>query len=159
MWRPWPRPTGPARLAFPSPWLSPLQDLCVRGELDRVVQRHEFGHSAATEGAPDQVVRQVRVLRQQRAMQVRADHAALDAAFGAVAAVVARSQADAPKGPRPGSKKGAPAVVLESDQRRRVDAFDRRVRDHVAADSFHAFFGAKLYDPNPGKGLPFSGLV
>src|SRR6266513_826939 len=132
MWRPWPRPTGPARLAFPSPWLSPLQDLCVRGELDRVVQRREFSHSAATEGAPDQVVRQVRVLRQQRAMQVRADNAALDTPFEPVATVVARSDANSAKRPRAGSEKSASAVVLESDERRRVEVFERRVHDHVA---------------------------
>src|SRR5438552_17262327 len=112
MWRPWPRPTGPARLAFPSPWLSPLQDLCVRGELDRVVQRREFGHSAATEGAPDQVVRQVRVLRQQRATQVRAANAALDAPFGAVAAGGARSGSNSAQRRPASSPKRASALVV-----------------------------------------------
>jgi len=92
-------------------------------------------------------------------MQVRADHAALDAAFGAVAAVVARSQADAPKRPRPGSKKSASAVVLESDQRRRVDAFDRRVHDHVADESFLACFGAHVDEPDARKSLAFGRLV
>ncbi|OLB99684.1 MAG: hypothetical protein AUI15_08455 [Actinobacteria bacterium 13_2_20CM_2_66_6] len=131
----------------------------MRGELDRVVQRREFGHSAATEGAPDQVVRQVRVLRQQRAMQVRADNAALDAPFGAVAAVVARSDSNSAKRPRASSQKSASAVVFESDQGRRFEIFERGVHDHVADESFLACLGAHVDEPDAGKSLAFCCLV
>jgi len=50
-------------------------------------------------------------------------------------------------------------VVLESDQRRRVDALECRVHDHIADESFFAGLGAHVDEPDAGKSLAFGRLV
>src|SRR5437870_13830880 len=87
--------TAPARsLPFRSPRLRPLEDLLVRGELGRVVQPRQLADSVARECAPDQEIGQVRVLGQQRSVEVGADDRTLKASLRTVGAVVARAGAD-----------------------------------------------------------------
>jgi len=50
-------------------------------------------------------------------------------------------------------------VVLESDQRGRIDALEGRVHDHIADETFLAGFGAHVDEPDAGKSLAFGRLV
>src|SRR5690348_8222644 len=72
---------------------------------------------ASSDRVRDQVVGEMRVLRQQAAVQVRADHAALHRALGPVRAVVAVAQQNLARRSRVGAEVGAAAVVLEPDER------------------------------------------
>src|SRR3990172_4409523 len=86
---------------------------------------------AAPERNADDVVREHRVLWQQRAVDVRPDRVAVDRALAAVTPVVAEAEADAGERSRVRPEHGAPAGVLESDDRARV-AFLGPVGDDVA---------------------------
>ena len=50
-------------------------------------------------------------------------------------------------------------MVLESDQRRRVDTLDRGIHDHVADEPFLAGLGAHVDEPDAGEALAFCRLV
>src|SRR5216683_1157939 len=63
------------------------QDIFVGGVLDGVIESREVRDAATPEGSPDQMIREVRVLGQQRALQ---------AAFGVVLTVVAEAHAHVP---------------------------------------------------------------
>src|SRR5229473_1502219 len=65
------------------------EDLLVSGDFGGVVQRGEVVDAATLERAPDQVVGEMRVLGQQRTVEVRAEDGSLQAAFGVILAVVA----------------------------------------------------------------------
>src|SRR5260370_24061454 len=72
------------------------QDIFVGGVLDGVIESREVRDAATPEGIPDQVVRKLRVLGQQRAVQVGPQDSTLQAAFGAVLTVVAEAHAHVP---------------------------------------------------------------
>src|SRR6266849_5451401 len=99
----------------------PGEDPFVRGDFGGIVQRRELRDTTPREGAPDQVVGQVRVLRQQRAVKVGAQDASLQAAFGVVLAVVAEAHAHASEGLGLRPEVGAAAVILEADESRRLE--------------------------------------
>ena len=61
----------------------------VGGHLHRVVEGRKVGDAAPSERAENQMVGEMWVLRQKRAVEVRAQDSALQVAFGAVTAVVA----------------------------------------------------------------------
>jgi hypothetical protein len=56
----------------------------VRGKLSQVVEVRKGAVAPSPERGADQVIGQVRVLRQQASVQIRAEHAALKVAFGSV---------------------------------------------------------------------------
>ena len=78
----------------------------------------------------DQTVRERRVLRQQRAVEVGADRLPVDRALAAVVAVVAEAVADPRERPRARPEVRAAGVILEADHL--ADALDLGVSEHVA---------------------------
>src|SRR5712692_7305424 len=96
------------------PSLRALQDPPVSGKLSRVVEVGKGAAAPSREGFADQIVGDVRVLRQQRAVHVGADDAPLHRPFGLVGAVVAFSPEDLAQRFGVRAEKGASAVVLES---------------------------------------------
>ena len=76
----------------------------------------------------DQPVRQRQVLRQQRAVQVRADRLAVHGTLGTIDAVVAKPMLDARERLRARTEVGSPPVILEAHEF--ADAF--RKRQHIA---------------------------
>src|SRR6266853_420504 len=120
------------------------QDIFVGGVLDGVVESREVRDAATPEGSPDQVIREVRVLGQQRAVQVRSQDSTLQAAFGVVLTVVAEACAQAPSGFGGRPKDRAAAVVLETDEcRGRADG-EMGVDDYIADESALAGLGADV---------------
>ena len=61
----------------------------MRSQLHRIVKGRKVGDAAPSERAENQMVGEMWVLRQKRAVEVRAQDSALHVAFGAVTAVVA----------------------------------------------------------------------
>src|SRR5260370_37865832 len=72
------------------------QDIFVSGDLGGVIESREVRDAATPEGSPDQMIREVLVLGQQRAVQVCPQDSTLQAAFGVVLTVVAEARAHAP---------------------------------------------------------------
>src|SRR5712692_3407046 len=72
------------------------QDIFVGGDLGGVIESREVRDAATPERSPDQVVGEVRVLGQQRTMQVGPQDSTLQAAFGVVLTVVAEAHAHPP---------------------------------------------------------------
>src|SRR5260370_39491142 len=72
------------------------RDVFVGGILGGVIESREVRDASTPEGSPDQVIREVRILGQQRAVQVGPQDSTLQAAFGAVLTVVAEAHAHVP---------------------------------------------------------------
>src|SRR4051794_6516098 len=87
--------------------------LCVGGVLDCVVERLEL---LEAQRAADQPVGEPRVLRQQRAVQVRADDGAAADALGARGARVAVALQDAPERLLAAAEMRVAGMVLESGE-------------------------------------------
>src|SRR5437588_11745451 len=115
--------TGTGRALPP---LHALQDPAVRGHLSRVIEVRKRGAAPSPERLADQVIGQVRVLRQEAAVQVGADDAVLDDALGVVAAVVSSAVQDLAQGRGRAAEEGSAAVVLETDEGARLQSFDVR---------------------------------
>src|SRR5438552_14231404 len=92
------------------PSLRALQDPPVSGQLRRVVEAGKGAVAPSLEGFADHIVGQVRVLGQQRAVQVGADDVALDRSLGLVGAVVSLPHQNSPSPLSPGAETGRPAV-------------------------------------------------
>src|SRR5437763_12485895 len=84
---------------------------CVRGVLELVARQ---GLELGPECELDQAIREPRVLRQQRTVQVGADHVAAPDALEAVLAVVAEALDHAAEWLLVGAEVCAPAVILEA---------------------------------------------
>jgi len=133
----------------------------MRGKLRGVVQRRKLVVAAAPERAPDQAVREVRVFRQKRAVQVGADHPVLQASLGAVAAVVSKSEPHPAHRSRFRAEVRAAAVVLESNQRpgHEIRHFCVDVDDDIADEALLARFSADVDEPDAREALALGGLV
>src|SRR5579864_1643238 len=92
-------------------------------------------------------------------MQVRAEHAALHDTFVAVVAVVAVPHHDPAERLRLRSQEGAAAVVLETDERARLELRDLRFDDDVADESLLARFGPDVDEADAREPLALGGLV
>src|SRR6266850_1194834 len=91
--------------------------LLVRGALLAIVEWDELrGAMPPLERPPEQLVRQPRVLRQARAVAVRADDLPLDRTLGPVLAVIAVTHEDRAEGRGLGADVRAAAVILEPDK-------------------------------------------
>src|SRR5260370_11183179 len=139
--------------------LGPGEDLLVSGDFGGVVQRGEVIDAATLERAPDQVVGELRVLGQQRTVEVRAEDGPLEAAFGVILAVVAEAHAHAAERPSFRPQVRTPAVILEADQGLWVETGQVGVDDHVADESALAGFGAHVDEADAGEPLAVGGLV
>jgi hypothetical protein len=131
----------------------------MRGKLHGIVQRRKLGNAAPAERAFYQVVREVRIFRQQRAVQVGADDATLHASLGGVAAIVSETQPHFADGRGLWPQKRAAAVILETDQRVWRQALDVGVDHHVADETLLARLGADVDKTDARKALAFCGPV
>ena len=117
-------PEGRAGLAFPAARAGAGPRTRAARVTQLVAERLELGRLAArtmSERLREQPVRQVRVARQQRAVQIRADRAADAAAFEARSRRRSRSRRGTrPSGSAPGSRLRAAGVVLEAGDRARA---------------------------------------
>src|SRR5216683_3932028 len=135
------------------------QDIFVGGDLGGVIESREVLDAATPEGSPDQVIREVRVLGQQRAVQVRPQDSTLQATFGVVLAVVAEAHAHVPQGFGLRPEERTAAVVLETDQGRGRDVGEIGVDDDIADESALASLGADVDQADAGESLAVAGLV
>src|SRR6266849_8505787 len=129
-----------ARADLPTSWGGDLargsgEDLFVRGDFGGIVQRGEVLDAATLERTPDQVVGEMRVLGQQRTVEVRAEDGSLQAAFGVILTVVAEAHAHATKRPGFRPQVRATAVILEADEGLWVKVGHVGVDDHIADES------------------------
>jgi hypothetical protein len=92
-------------------------------------------------------------------MEVGAQDSALQVAFGGVGAVVAKAHPDPAEGGSIRSEKSSPAVVFETDQRRRRQALDLRVDNDVADEALLARLGFHVDQTDAGEPLTLGGLV
>src|SRR5260370_40887939 len=138
--------------------LGPGEDLLVSGDFGGVVQRGEVLDAATLERAPDRVVGELRVLRQQRTVEVRAEDGSLEAAFGLTLAVVAEAHPHAAQRPSFRPQVRAPAVILEADQGLWVEVGQVGVDYHVADESALAGLGAHVDEADAGEPLAVGGL-
>src|SRR6266851_188333 len=135
------------------------EDLFVRGDFGGIVQRGEVLDAATLERTPDQVVGEMRVLGQQRTVEVRAEDGSLQAAFGVILAVVAEAHAHAAKRPGFRPQVRATAVILEADEGLWVKVGHVGVDDHIANESALAGLGANVDEADAGEALAVSGQV
>ena len=105
------------------------------------------------------MVRKVRVLGQQRAVQVGAEDVARGHAFGAILPVVAGAGHDAAQRRQLRAEKRASAVVLEADQGARLQAQPADVHDHVADAAPGTGLGVQVEQPEAGEPLALGRLV
>src|ERR1700687_4121064 len=139
--------------------VGPGQDPFVRGDFGGIVQRRELRDATPRQRAPDQMVGQVRVLGQQRAVKVGAEDASLDAAFGVVLTVVAKAHAHTSEGLGLGPEISAAAMVLEADEGRRLEVGQVGIHDHVADEAPLAGLGAHVDEADAREPLAIGGLV
>src|SRR5712692_8238427 len=135
------------------------EDLFVRGDFGGIVQRGEVLDAATLERAPDQVVGEMRVLGQQRTVEVRAEDGSLEAAFGVILAVVAEAHAHVAERPGFRAKVRAAAVILKADQGLWVEVGQVGVDDHVADEPAFAGLGAHVDEADAGEPVAVGGLV
>jgi hypothetical protein len=131
----------------------------MRGKLHRIVQRRKLGDAAPSERRSNQVVREVRVLGQQRAVKIRAQYAAQQVAFRPVAAIVAEAEPDPAERSTIWTDEGTPAVVFESDQRAWRDVLDLDVDDDVADEALLAGLSSYVDQTDAGESLTLGSLV
>src|SRR6266851_5700849 len=139
--------------------LGPGEDLLVSGDFGGIVQRGEVLDAATLERAPDQVVGEMRVLGQQRTVEVRAEDGSLQAAFGVILAVVAAAHAHAAERPGFRPQVRATAVILEADEGLWVKVGHVGVDNHVADESALAGLGANVDEADAGEALAVGGQV
>src|SRR5229473_5013352 len=135
------------------------QDIFVGGDLGGVIESREVRDAATLEGSPDQVVGEVRVLGQERTVQVGPQDSTLQAAFGVVLTVVAEAHAHVPQGFGLRPEERAAAVVLETDEGRGRDVGQVGVDDDIADESALACVGADVDQADAGESLALAGLV
>src|SRR5712692_1456582 len=152
------------RDCLPTSWGGDLargsgEDLFVRGDFGGIVQRGEVLDAATLERTPDQVVGEMRVLGQQRTVEVRAEDGSLQAAFGVILTVVAEAHAHAAERPGFRPQVRATAVILEADEGLWVEVGHVGVDDHIADESALAGLGANVDEADAGEALAVGGLV
>src|SRR5262249_32281336 len=119
--------------------LRALQDLVVRGKLRRVVELRKGVVAPSPERRADDVIGELRVLRQQGAMQVGADDAVLDRTLGVVGAVVAFALDDLAERFGCWPEECTAAVVLETDESCRFEAeVPERFHDNITDEPLAA---------------------
>src|SRR5216684_2343212 len=135
------------------------EDLFVRGDFGGIVQRGEVLDAATLERTPDQVVGEMRVLGQQRTVEVRAEDGSLQAAFGVILTVVAEAHAHVAERPGFRPQVRATAVILEADEGLWVEVGHVGVDDHIANESALAGLGANVDEADAGEALAVGGQV
>lgn len=113
--------------------LGPLYGVTVGAELDRIVERSQIGLTeTAGQGPAEQLIGEVRVLGQERAVAVGAQEVLVDQPLGSALPVVAVAAADPGEGGGAWIQEGLAAVVFEPNDRfglKRQGEFSYQVPD------------------------------
>src|SRR3990170_51893 len=133
----------------------------MRPDLQGIVERREVDQLIApAKRHLDEMIGEPRILRQERAVEVRPIHGATDGPFGMVLPIVPESHDDLPERGRPGTEPRPPAVILEADERR---APEMRAADYDIADEPSrrrpGVFGGEIEESHSHEVLAVAGTV
>src|SRR5438552_10712074 len=140
---------GRYRSTYLCPAAGHLTGLRARGKLVGIVERIEpRAFVPLLERPSEQSIREPRVLREARSVQIAPNHFPLHRAFGLVLAVVAVPSDDRSERLRARAEVRPPGVVLEPDERP-----VRRIHEQIADETFPASAGGDVEEAkSPARG-------